>query len=407
MITGPARNRKNRHRAEQMAQARANYEGVVLTAPMSLPYQRFSNQSAHWWLLGCLREMLASVAVRPDEIDGLTVSSFTLHPDSAVGFAQHSGLDLRWLEHIPMGGASGIVALQRAARAVQCGDANIIACLAGDTNQLDSFRQTLSRFSNFSNDAAWPYGSGGANGYFALLTDYYMRRFDTPREVFGKIAVDQRSNALLLEGAMMTRPLSLEAYLSARMIASPLGLFDCVMPCAGSESFLVMSEETARQRQLPFVRIKAVMEHHNAFASDPVQFRGGWQKEQDRFWRDAGCSPPDMNLIQTYDDYPVISVMQMEDLGFFPKGEAADFLMSRDLTWQGDFPHNTSGGQLSAGQAGAAGGFIGLVEAVRQLTGQAGKRQVAAARLGLVSGFGMVNYDRGVCSGAAVLEGAV
>ena len=131
---------------------------------------------------------------------------------------------------------------------------------------------------------------------------------------------------------------------------------------------------------------------------------------------DGGCTAPRSSNSYSratyygdpaYDDYPVISVMQMEDLGFFAKGKAAEFLLQRDLTWQGDFPHNTSGGQLSAGQAGAAGGFIGLVEAVRQLTGQAGKRQVAGARLGLVSGFGMVNYDRGVCSGAAVLEGAV
>ena len=77
----------------------------------------------------------------------------------------------------------------------------------------------------------------------------------------------------------------------------------------------------------------------------------------------------------------------------------------RDLTIDGDFPHNTSGGQLSAGQAGAAGGYLGLVEAIRQVTGMAGPTQVAAARLALVSGFGMINYDRGVCSGAVIISG--
>ena len=104
-------------------------------------------------------------------------------------------------------------------------------------------------------------------------------------------------------------------------------------------------------------------------------------------------------------DYPIISMMQIEDLGFCEKGKAADFVRQHDLTVTGDFPHNTSGGQLSAGQAGAAGGYLGLVEAIRQLLGTAGGTQVTGAKRALVSGFGMINYDRGLCSGAAMLEG--
>ena len=110
--------------------------------------------------------------------------------------------------------------------------------------------------------------------------------------------------------------------------------------------------------------------------------------------------------MQTYDDYPVICMMQMEDLGFCAKGEGPDFVRSQTLTADGSFPHNTSGGQLSVGQAGAAGGFLGMVEAIRQLTGEAGERSVKGAKLGLVSGFGMINYDRGLGSGAAILAKA-
>jgi acetyl-CoA acetyltransferase len=98
--------------------------------------------------------------------------------------------------------------------------------------------------------------------------------------------------------------------------------------------------------------------------------------------------------------------MQLEDLGFFEKGAGDAFIAGHDLTCGGSFPHNTSGGQLSVGQAGAAGGFLGIVEAVRQLTGSAIGAAVPNARRALVSGFGMVNYDRGVCSAAAVLERA-
>jgi acetyl-CoA acetyltransferase len=96
-------------------------------------------------------------------------------------------------------------------------------------------------------------------------------------------------------------------------------------------------------------------------------------------------------------------MMQLEDLGFCKKGEGPDFVQRNSFTVDGSFPVNTSGGQLSAGQAGAAGGFLGLVEIIRQLTGQALGGAVAQARIGMASGFGMINYDRGLCSGAAIL----
>lgn len=383
---------------------RRPYDGVVLAAPFTTPYQRYSIESAHWWIARALRGSLDAAGLKPKDIDGFTVSSFTLFPDTAVGLTQHLGLCPRWLDHIPMGGASATVALRRAARAVQAGDAEIVACVAGDTNHVDSFRLMLSSFSRFASDASYPYGYGGPNANFALLTDRYMNEFGATREDFGRLCVAQRNNALNNPNALMKKPLTLDDYLNARPISDPIALFDCVMPCAGSEAFLVMSEEEARRRALPFARIGGAIERHNAHADDPMQLRGGWTMDIDELWDMAECAPQDIDLLQTYDDYPVISFMQIEDLGFCDKGAAADFLRERDMTIAGDFPHNTSGGQLSAGQAGAAGGFIGLVEAIRQVTGQAGGTQVKGAVRALVSGFGMINYDRGVCSSAAILK---
>ena len=123
----------------------------------------------------------------------------------------------------------------------------------------------------------------------------------------------------------------------------------------------------------------------------------------DDLWAMAGVTPDAVDFVETYDDYPVISMMQFEDLGFCKKGEGPDFVRSHSLTNDGTFPHNTSGGQLSVGQAGAAGGFLGLVEAIRQLTGEALGAPVHKAEIGLVSGFGMINYDRGLSSCAAIL----
>lgn len=388
-----------------MRSRRASYDGVVLVAPASVPYTRFSNESAHWWMARALRASLQAAGLRPAELDGLAVSSFTLAPDTAVGLTQHLGLSPRWLDHIPMGGASGIVALRRAARAVQAGDADIVACVSGDTNPVDGFRRMLSSFSRFAQDASYPYGAGGPNSCFALLTAHYMRAYGAERADFGKIAVAQRDNALKNPHAIMKKPLTMAEYLDARSISDPIALFDCVMPVAGSEAFLVMREDEAVRRSLAFARIRGTIERHNAFPDDPIQMRGGWVVDIDELYAQANASPEQIDLLQTYDDYPVISMMQFEDLGFCAKGEGPQFVRDHDLRIEGDFPHNTSGGQLSAGQAGAAGGFLGLVEAIRQVTGHAGPTQVSGARMAMVSGFGMINYDRGVCSGAAIIAG--
>ncbi|MDE4143369.1 MAG: thiolase family protein [Pseudophaeobacter sp. bin_em_oilr2.035] len=384
---------------------RLPYDGVVLTAPVSVPYVRYTNETAHWWIARALREALKVIGMTPQQLDGLSVSSFTLAPDTPVGLTQHLGISPRWLDTVPMGGACGVAALRRAARAVQCGDADVIACVSGDTNRIDSFRTLLSAFSRFSMDATFPYGFGGPNASFALLQDAYMQQFGATREDFGRIAVAQRANALKNPQAIMKKPLSLDQYLEGRMISDPIGLFDCVMPCAGAEAFVVMREEIAVAKGLPFARISATIERTNAFPEDPMQLRGGWAVDVDELWQMAGHGPDEIDVLQTYDDYPVICMMQFEDLGFCAKGAGAEFVRRHDLTIGGDFPHNTSGGQLSVGQAGAAGGYLGLVEALRQVTGTAGPTQVEGARRAAVSGFGVINYDRGLCSSAAVIEG--
>jgi len=385
---------------------RSSYDGVVACLPVTIPYRRYSTNSAQWWLGRALHELAKRARLRPSDIDGLAVSSFTLGPDTAVGLTQHFGVSPRWLDHIPFGGASGIVALRRAARAVQAGDADIVACIAGDTNHVDSFRKTLSTFSRFAQDAVYPYGSGGANASFALITKHYMNTYGASREDFAKICIAQRDNALSIPHAMMKKKLTLDDYMTARPIADPIHLFDCVMPCAGAEGLLICREDVARSLRLDFVRILSSIERHNAFASDPIQIRGGWAVDREDLWSMAGLAPDAVDFVQTYDDYPVIVMMQFEDLGFCAKGEGPDFVRSHTFTNDGSFPHNTSGGQLSVGQAGAGGGLLGLVEAIRQLIGKPLGSAVRDARTCVVSGFGMINYDRGLSSGAAILASA-
>jgi acetyl-CoA acetyltransferase len=382
-----------------------SYQGVALACPVSFGYSKTSDKSASWFIGSVLRELLAASGLKKTEVDGFAVSSFSLQPDSASFLTQHYDMSVRWIEQLPFGGASGVLALRRAARAIQCGDADVIACIGGDTANAESFKDLTADFSSFSNAAAFPYGAAGPNMPFALITDAYMQQHGATREDFGQIAVAQRYNANHFDGALLGhKTLSMDEYLNARAIAEPLHLFDCVMPCAGGEGFLVMSTDRAQALGLAYVEIAAAEERHNAFVEDSMQLRAGWAGYRDKLYNDAALAPADMDLVQTYDDYPVICALQLEGLGFCDEGNFKQLVRDNSLTFDGSLPHNTSGGQLSIGQAGSAAGFLGVVETLRQLTDTAGRNQVPNAQHGMVSGYGMINYDRGLCSAATILS---
>ena len=381
------------------------YLEVALAVPVTTGYARYSDEPADWHVAQCLAQLLKRSGLQKSDIDGLAVSSFTLPPDPVAALSRSLGLSLRWLESVPFGGASGVITLRRAARAVQANDATVIACIAADTNPRGGFAGIASRFSRAAVDAIHPYGAAGPSMPFAHVTRRYMESTGATRSDFGRLCVAQRRNAHAFPSALLRAPISLQDYLDAPPIAHPLHKLDLVMPCAGAEGFLVMSPWLARDLKLPHARIRAVVERHNAYPDDTAILRGGWLQERSRLYREAGVSPQDIDVVATYDDCPAIVFMQLEGLGFCQPGEAAAWVRDHDLTFEGDFPHNTSGGQLGCGQAGAAGGYLGLVEVLRQVTGQSAGNQVRNASLGLVSGYGMAVYDRCLATGAAVIEG--
>ena len=159
-----------------------------------------------------------------------------------------------------------------------------------------------------------------------FLTAYYMRTYGATREDFGKLCVAQRTNALKNPLALFKKPLTLDEYLDARLIADPLRLFDCVMPCAGAEGFLVMRRGDRREPG-PALRAAAWRDR----AAQRLSRRPGAVPRRLGAWtatistRRPASGPDDIDFFQTYDDYPVINVLQFEDLGFCGKGEGAGF----------------------------------------------------------------------------------
>ena len=383
----------------------SSYEGVAVAIPVTVEYSKTTTHRTGWLIGRVLEELLRESGFKKEKIKGLALSSYSNAPDSGAVMAEHFGLDLDWVCDLPMGGASGVIALKRAARAIQCGDAEVVACIGADRLAGHDFKKLIDNFSSFSRDYVNPYGAAGPNAVFAMITQHYMEMTGATREDFGSICVAQRESARRNPIALLRKSLSMDEYLAAPPIADPLHMFDCVMPCCGGEGYLVMSEELAKSTGQEYAIIKGAMETHNAFSNDSIQKRGGWERASGAMYDQAGLGPDDMDFLQAYDDYPVVVMMQLEGLGFCNPGEASRFVRTTSLAANGGgLPLNTGGGQLSVGQAGAAGGFLGVNEALRQVTERPLGLQIMGATTGIVSGYGYVNYDRGICSSAAILQ---
>jgi len=374
---------------------------AVIAGAAESPYTRHpdpATTTTESLLADAFLRALAVAGVERGEVDGLGVASFTLGPDHAIDLAWRLGLSVRWLMDSANGGAAGIDMLQHAVRAVEAGDASTIVLVAGDRLLRDEFVALVDGYNRATRAYLAPIPVDGPNTDFALLTQRHMAATGVTRADYGRIAVAQRRWAAGNPLAVYREPLTLEEYLAAPLVAEPLCRYDCVPVVSGADALVVTSEERAEAG----VRIRAIRALHNPDGQEGDGLHTGLAEISTELWAGAGAGPEDMDLAWVYDDYPAMVVVQLDDLGFDPEHDAARFVAVRleDERW----PLNTSGGQLSAGQAGAAGGMHGLVEAVVQLRGEGGARQVPEARLAAVTGYGMVLYRFGACSAAAVLE---
>ena len=375
----------------------SDYSGVVIAGAAETPYTRHPGEdvTTETLLADAFVRVLERTGIERGAVDGLGVASFTHTPDRAIDLSWKLGLRPRWLMDDGNGGASGIQLLQHAARAIQAGDASTIVLLSGDHFDRDSFRMLVDTYNRATAQYLAGIPTGGPNVLFAMLTAQQMARHGLEREDYGRLVIAQRSWAGLNPGAVYRTPLTMEEYLDAPVVADPLHRLDCVPVVSGADALVVTGAGGG-------VRIRGLRGSHNHDGQEGDGLTTGIAGFADELWQDAGVGPDDVDLISVYDDYPAMALAQLADLGFVPDGDLSGFLRRR--IEQERLPLNTSGGQLSAGQAGAAGGMHGLVEAVTQLRGEAGERQVENARLAAVTGYGMVLYRYGACANAVVLE---
>ncbi len=370
----------------------ADYSGIVIAGCAEIAYQRRRPGGSTLSLLAAaFQRAIAHAGVAHAEVDGLAVASFTLPPDHAIDVAWQLGLTLRWCMDDALGGASGIDMLQHAARAIQAGDASTVVILSADHFEPGDFQRLVDTYNRTARDRLAPLGFGGPNALFALVTQRYAAAHGLRRADFAAICIAQRAWAMRNPAATYRTELTLEEYMAAPFVAEPLCRYDCVPVVSGADAIVLRGGGTG-------IRIAALGACYNVDHQDGDGWRTGLPELAPALWRDAGLDPAAMDVVSIYDDYPVMVLSQLHDLGFTGsdiRRFVADRLPALAL--------NTSGGQLSAGQAGAAGGMHGLVEAITQLRREAGDRQVPHARHAVVAGYGMVQYRYGMCANAVVL----
>jgi len=342
------------------------------------------------------RRALDDAGLRPSDIDGLlTAYSFT-EPYFMLGtvLCEYLGLKPRYCSSIIAGGASPAVMLGHAAAAIATGQATTVLICTGENRATG-----LTRDAAVSALAAAvghpyfeaPYGPS-IPGCYALITQRYMHEYGLTREQLARVPVTTRRHAALHPNSHMSSPITAEDVLQSKPIADPLKMLDCCLISDAAGAFIVTAADRAKDRSSAPVYLVGVGEchtHEHILCAESLVHFGAEQSGRAAYSM-AGLGPDDVDVAQLYDCFSIVPVIELEELGFCRAGEGGQFYADGHADIGGTLPINTHGGMLSHAHAGATGGLLGIIEAVAQLRGGLGARQVEGAEVALVHNEGGV-----------------
>lgn len=345
--------------------------------------------------LAAVLAALEDAGLAASDIDGIMPFP---NVGKAEAFAASLGCeDLRFAATLHMGGAAPVGSLTMAARAVSSGAADYVLVPGGWNGYSGArVRQTTADDLNsipggaIARDFYLPFGLTAPPQWYALMARRHMHEYGTTAEQLGAVALAMRKHAQLNPAALMHgKPLTMEDYLASPMIASPYRLLDCSLETDGAAAFIVTSAERARDlRQKPvWIMGGASAQPYPAdeIVNRPDFHRIGLSTAAPEAFRIAGVSHDEIDFAQIYDCFTFEVIQQIEEAGFCGRGEGGAFVENGGIELGGRLPVNTHGGLLS--QAHVL-GISHVVEAVRQLRGEAGARQVEDAEIGVVTGWG-------------------
>lgn len=338
-----------------------------------------------------------NAGLRLEQIDGLLLQAGMDHQLN-MGFQNYLGLrDLHLFNSIGSGGAGAVSMVQYAALAIEAGLAEVVACVFADAPLQEQGRAgdaykgggVLSQPGGYTS-LLNAHGYFGATSGYALAARRHMELYGTTERQFGQVAVSTRAWALRNPRAQQRQPLTLEEHQAARFVVEPLRLLDCCLVSNGGVAVIVTAAERARDlRQKPAYILGMGQGHYGDRqhrGREPMVETGLGQAGAKAFAM-AGLGPAQIDVCQLYDCFTYTVIVSLEDLGFCKKGEGGAFVEGGRLGPGGQLPTNTGGGQLSGYYMW---GMTPLSEAVLQIQGRCGERQVANAHTQLVTGNGGV-----------------
>jgi len=337
---------------------------------------------------------------------GVTGSAFPRAEIWSAEVVQNLGLEPKLLLRGDHGGANGASLLVAGAIAIHSGFVDHFLILGADTPM--NITGEGARTWRYELDYLMPIGMMGPNSMAAMMMRRQMTQYGYKEEHYGKVSVSQRENASKNPNAYFKTPLKMEEYLSSPLISDPLRMLDICPFVNGGFAILLSKTELAGNITDKPVKVAGFGAWHNPDAGNnlPDITSTGLKNAVKDAYNMSGKKQSDIDFLNAYDDYTPVVLMQLEDVGICEKGKAGKFVEENDITYKGTFPVNTGGGLLSYGQAGMAGGLHHLVEAVKQLRGEGGERQVKNARVGLVTSLGALAYGGAFINNyAIILEG--
>jgi acetyl-CoA acetyltransferase len=341
------------------------------------------------------RAALADAGLRMSDIDGLLTTPVRVeHWSMPCGVvANHLGSTATYLSTVDVAGASGCAMIHQAAMAVASGQASTVLCVAGQNLLTHGSRaqavKSMAEGGSAHPQFEVPYGPIVPSLY-ALAAQRHMHEFGTTSEQMAQVAVTIRRHASLNPDAHKREPIGVEDVLKSRMITSPLHILDCAIVSDGAAAAIVTSAERARDLKKGAVHLLGQgygLRHSHIGEHVDLMSTGAVDSGRGAF-KSAGLTPADIDVAQIYDCFTITVIIELEDLGFCKKGEGGHFVEGGRIGIGGELPVTTHGGLLSAGHPGLGGGFFHVVEAVRQLRGEAEARQVRDAEVALVHGNG-------------------
>lgn len=326
------------------------------------------------------------------DIDGLMTASLSSSM-WVVKLAEYLGMKPRFSDTPQLGGASFVAHLLIAAAAISAGLCRTIVVCYGATprggGSVAATSNVRAQLDPFPYEE--PYRPFNPPTSYALAARRHMHEFGTTREQLAEVAVAARAWASLNPEAFSRAPLTIDEVISAKPVSSPFTVRDCCLVTDGAGAVVVTSVEHARTLRHPPVYVLGVgVAHHHRQISCMSSLTSTAAIESGRTaYERAGVSPGDIDVLQLYDAFTINPILFLEDLGFCKKGEGGEFVSGGRIAPGGTLPVNTNGGGLSCVHPGMY-SIFGLVEAVRQLRGECGERQITNARTTLVHGNGGV-----------------